>query len=95
MASPCVTFRHQLRRLLMTTRPFANAVMYSYFSENGDAVVHVTAPDRAIDWWEARIFHLIDGRIEGGDMFTACWEALADVASWSYIDMPERPPHEA
>jgi hypothetical protein len=80
----------------MTTRPFANAVMYSFFSEGHTVVVHMVAPDRDIDWWQARIFYVEDGRLVGGDMITAMWEDVAYIAAMhECIDMPERPPHEA
>ena len=77
------------------SRPFANAVMYSYWSEDQTAVVHMVAPDCAIDWWEARIFRVEDGRLVGGDMITAMWDAVAGMADMlEGIDMPDRPPHE-
>ena len=77
------------------TRPFANAVMYSYWSEDQTAVVHMVAPDRAIDWWEARIFRVEDGRLVGGDMITAMWFCVAAMAdTLEGINMPDGPPHE-
>ena len=77
------------------SRPFANAVMYSYWSEDQTAVVHMVAPDRAIDWWEARIFRVEGGRLVGRDMITGMWDAVAGIADMMEgIDMPDRPPHE-
>ena len=78
----------------MTTRPFANAFSCSFFSEDQTTVVHMVAPDRAIDWWEARIFHVEDGRLVGGDMITAMWDGVYQIAAMMYcIDMPEHPLH--
>jgi hypothetical protein len=77
--------------------PFSNAVMYSYYSENQDAVIHVVAPDRNIDWYEARIFYVetYDGQsiVEGGDMMSGMWDHVCWLAA-NCIDLPDRPPHE-
>jgi len=75
------------------SHPFANAVMFSYWNEGQTAVVHMVAPDRAIDWWEARLFYVEEGRLVGGDMITAMWDGVAHIAAMQEgIIIPERPP---